>query len=245
MGITGIDCEGSIVGRDYSPQTVKKYDFIESQKYGVNYAEFKATGGRILSPSSLAKSMTNPAIWYADFMGTNPDPFTGNESTIRGSLIHAAIEAHYLNQEIDYVEVAEWLRLKSIYIPDIIGLEDRIISDTKVALSCFRATMPTTTFASPKPVYMEHYMEFKLTPQLMFAGTADAIFENLDGIASGTQTFTMIDWKSSKAMKSSIGDYRGQLYAYQILFNKSQKQRIIDMSEEECKSEYIKLYGVI
>jgi len=197
---------------------MNKYNFIESQEYGINYKSFKAGGGRILSPSGLSKSLTNPCEWYLDFTGGNPNPFMGNEATVRGSMIHAAIEAHYLGEEIDYDEVRDWLKLKSAYIPDLIGLEDNIISSTKQAIDVFKREMDHSTFTSTSALHLEKYMEVDILPNLKLAGTADAIFSNTDGIDS----CTMVDWKTSKMMKSSIGDYKAQLYAYVILARRNE-----------------------
>ena len=199
---------------------LKRYDFLESQKYGANYAEFKSRGGRILSPSSMSKAVSNPHEWYLDFNGLNPNPFSGNEATIRGSVIHAAIEAYFLEHSIDYTEVENWIIDKTKYIPQLMGLQTLIVNETIKAVNIFKTEFNTSSFAEPKPRYTEKYMEFQITENIKLAGTADAMFLNNDS-STGGDSFTLVDWKTSKQMKKTMGDYKAQLYAYIILARKT------------------------
>lgn len=186
----------------------KIYNFKKAMQYGTEYKSFKSAGGRIISPSSLAKRIQNPNIWYQDFCGTNPNPFNGNLATIKGSLVHASIEAYFLNSTIEVSHIQDWLKEKSLYIPEIIGKEHDIIKNAEDAMNIFVKKYPEAY--SRNPEYLEKYLEVKLTDDIMLAGTIDGIIKNDDG----HDTYTIIDWKTSSFFKKNFGDYGGQLYSY-------------------------------
>lgn len=190
----------------------KEQTLSERLKYGTNYAEFKASGGKIISPSSMLNLQNNAHEWYQNYSGTNPNPFHGNESTVLGSLVHAQIEAFHEGKVINHSEMVTYVDEQAVYIPELVGQGINISNEAILMFNAWKAEAPSKLRA--KPMYSEYYMEFDLEPNIRLAGTTDAIYMLPDG------TVCITDWKTAKTKKSTIGDYMAQLLSYVIMAEK-------------------------
>ena len=95
----------------------------------------------------------------------------------------------------------------------------------------YRAWIEQYGTASKTPEIIESSYQYSPIDGVVFGGTVDAI-----------QGDTLIDWKSSSKSKSSLSDYRMQMYCYYFIIN-SKRKMIEKMTEEECKAYYLSNYS--
>ena len=178
-------------------------DLSEELRYGTHTQEFRSAGGIIISPSGITKSMENPGLWYLDATGTNPNPFSGNSNTVLGTLVHEKVQRYYQNEPQTSLEsILEYLDHQSRFIPEIALEMDSIAQEAEDMFQAFLSSddKPKKLTSVEENIYMEP------KDGMMFGGTLDGFFGK-----------TVVDWKTTKQLKSNIGDYVWQLACYVIL----------------------------
>ena len=193
----------------------------------LDYHKIQVQDGEILiSPSSIAQMFDNSGAWYKSYI-LGEKTFTGNDNTYLGSLLHHRIEEYYLKRDNGYVNINKELEIA--YLDSSNALDSWKIMESLEPM--YRAWIEQYGTASKTPEIIESSYQYSPIDGVVFGGTVDAI-----------QGDTLIDWKSSSKSKSSLSDYRMQMYCYYFIIN-SKRKMIEKMTEEECKAYYLSNYS--
>ena len=193
----------------------------------LDYHKIQVQEGEILiSPSSIAQMFDNSGAWYKSYI-LGEKTFTGNDNTYLGSLLHHRIEEYYLKRDNGYVNINKELEIA--YLDSSNALDSWKIMESLEPM--YRAWIEQYGTASKTPEIIESSYQYSPIDGVVFGGTVDAI-----------QGDTLIDWKSSSKSKSSLSDYRMQMYCYYFIIN-SKRKMIEKMTEEECKAYYLSNYS--
>jgi hypothetical protein len=188
----------------------------------LEYVKIEVEEGEVLlSPSSLSQMFDNPMAWYKTYI-LKEKSFNGNDNTYLGSLLHNRIENYYLSSR------------NGGYIPN--KDEEVAYLDSNNAIDSWKIMEALETMYNtwielyakkfPKPDLLEQQFKYSPTPGIVIGGSVDAIVGNI-----------LIDWKSSSKSKSSLSEYKLQLYAYSFIIN-SIRKKIEKMTESECEEYY-------
>ena len=164
---------------------------------GLEYHKIDIEEGDILlSPSSLAQLFDNAGAWRKTYL-LGEKKFTGNDNTYLGSLLHNRIEQYYLGGKIDKA-------LELSYLDDNNALDQWKIMEALEPM--YNQWVLDYGSLKPKPNIIEGAYRHSPTKGFVIGGSIDAIVGD-----------TIIDWKTSAKSKSSLADYKMQLYAYAFI----------------------------
>lgn len=184
---------------------------------GLQYNKIATNDGEILlSPSSIAQMFDNEGKWYSTYI-KGENKFSGNDNTYLGTLLHARIEAFYNNEWLTKEDELEYLEQNNAID------QWKIMEDLELM---YKGWLEQYGKKNPKPNILEQTYTFKPAEDIVIGGTVDAIMGD-----------ALIDWKSSSKSKSSISEYKMQMYSYYFVIE-SNRKKIESMTEEECEAYY-------
>ena len=168
---------------------------------GLQYHKIDIKEGEILiSPSSIAQMFDNSGAWYKSYI-LGEKTFSGNDNTYLGSLIHNRIELYYLGEPIDK-------ELEIAYLDSSNALDSwKIIEQLE---PMHKTWVEQYGKVNKKPNELEIALQYSPIEGYVIGGSIDAIIGD-----------TICDWKTSSKSKSSLSDYRMQLYAYAFIARKN------------------------
>lgn len=168
---------------------------------GLNYHKIETKEGEILlSPSSLAQLFDNSGAWYKTYI-LKQSKFSGNDNTYLGSLLHNRIEEYYLGNSVDKA-------LEVSYLEDNNAVDSWKIFDALEPM--YKGWVEQYGSKNKKPNELEIALQYSPTNGFVLGGSIDAIIGD-----------TITDWKTSSKSKSSLADYRMQLYCYAFIARKN------------------------
>ena len=80
--------------------------------------ENETTSFRI-SASGISRFFTSTSRWFAENLTDTAEGFTGNTSSVLGTLVHGHLEAYVKGEAIDPLEVDEYLTMQSTTVDDL------------------------------------------------------------------------------------------------------------------------------
>lgn len=172
----------------------------------LDYHKIQVQDGEILiSPSSIAQMFDNSGAWYKSYI-LGEKTFTGNDNTYLGSLLHHRIEEYYLKRDNGYVNINKELEIA--YLDSSNALDSWKIMESLEPM--YRAWIEQYGTASKTPNELELALQYSPIDGFVIGGSIDAIIGD-----------TITDWKTSSKSKSSLADYKFQLYAYAFIARKN------------------------
>lgn len=188
----------------------------------LEYLDKKIEGRIRISPSSMFSYYDNSAKWFKSIVLGQKEPM--NENLIIGSLIHNRIERFYNGLDLDRDEEIEYLS-KFSNLPEINdwNVVD-VVDETWNYL--YTEFLPNTT----KPNSQEGWVEYipSSNDDVFIGGSYDYLRGNTIG-----------DYKTCSTLPTGIKTHhriQAYLYAMMLKFNRN---RVMSMTEEECKIEYL------
>ncbi len=161
------------------------------------YKSGELKSGQIrISPSGISTLIDNQYGWYKSNI-LKEDRFTGNSASRLGTIIHHRIEHFYKGTAHNKQEEIDWLTKEGEI--DIWAITEAIEPMWEVWLKEYGNIYP-------KMDKCEEWLEFEPNDNIKVSGTVDGIVGD-----------TIVDWKTTSTKKSSLGDYKYQLYMYAYL----------------------------
>jgi hypothetical protein len=179
---------------------------FQGELMSLEYVKIEVEEGEVLlSPSSLSQMFDNPYAWYKTYI-LKEKSFNGNDNTYLGSLLHNRIENYYLGSR------------NGGYTPnkddEVAYLDSNNAIDSWGIMEALEPMYNTWVEQYgkkfPKPNELELTLTYKPTDGFVLGGSIDAIVGN-----------TVVDWKTSAKSKSSLADYKMQLYIYAYIARKN------------------------
>jgi hypothetical protein len=170
-------------------------------KMSLTYHKIEIKEGDILlSPSSLAQLFDNSGSWYKQYI-LKEKSFSGNDNTYLGSLLHNRIEQYY---------VGEWIQkdVELAYLDSNGAIDSWVIMNQLEPM--YEQWVEQYANKYPKPEHIELALQYSPIEGFVLGGSADAIVGD-----------TITDWKTSSKSKSSLADYKMQLYCYALIARKN------------------------
>ena len=157
-------------------------------------------GDTLISPSSLAQMFDNPKAWYDNHI-LGLKSFSGNDNTYLGTMLHARIHMYYLGEPIDK-------ELEIAYLDSSNALDSWKIMEQLEPM--YASWVEQYGKVNKKPNELEIALQYSPIDGYVIGGSIDAIIGD-----------TICDWKTSSKSKSSLADYRHQLYCYAFIARKN------------------------
>lgn len=172
----------------------------------LDYYKIPIKEGEILiSPSSIAQMFDNSGAWYKSYI-LGEKSFTGNDNTYLGSLLHHRIQEYYLKRDNGLVAIDKELEIA--YLDASNAIDQWKITEQLDLM--YKAWISQYGTASKTPNELEIALQYSPTEGFVLGGSIDAIVGD-----------TIIDWKSSSKRKTSLVDYKMQLYCYTFIARKN------------------------
>ena len=198
---------------------IDKLKEIEIKPHGFQYRDFLDNGGIVISPSGLRNFIESPSAWKTNTVD-KIKTFSGNLNTQMGSYIHLYAEYYYNNRLTKenklpkVVKDAFFEKNQDIDLGSYIDKKNTIRMDNYLDLLC-EALREEYLEIYTKPLEWEQYFEYKITDDVMIAGSYDALSEEL-AFDGSQEELVMVDFKSTGTTlneKSLLG-YILQLSVY-------------------------------
>ena len=172
----------------------------------LDYHKIQVEEGEILiSPSSIAQMFDNSGAWYKSYI-LGEKSFSGNDNTYLGSLLHNRIEEYYLKRDNGQVKIDK--ELESAYLASSNALDSWKIMEQLEPM--YKQWIEQYGTASKTPNELELALQYSPIDGIVLGGSIDAIIGD-----------TVNDWKSSSKSKTSLADYKMQLYCYAFIARKN------------------------
>lgn len=156
-----------------------------------------------ISPSSVNDLLGHFPYWFKSKVLKQKYEYGKPDNRVIGTIIHKLIETLYTGEHT-YDEVMA----EGINYMEANNISDTWEMITKIGLM-FDTWKEEFYNKYPKPRKLEHWLEFEPSNRIKISGTCDVIFDK-----------TVFDWKSTQKKKSSISQYKNQLYLYAWLLRK-------------------------
>lgn len=157
-----------------------------------------------ISPSSISKFFEYPVVWYKDQI-LGEQQFTGNTSSVLGSIVHGLAERFAKNEPSDRTLVETYLR-KYLLDPKVNCQEIRDLYPDMAK------TLINEYVSKNKPTEVEQSLIMKVKDGIYVAGTCDNLTGN-----------TVVDYKnvSMKPADTIPWNYYVQLMAYAKMYKET------------------------
>lgn len=181
------------------------------------YTDIQIPGSTFrISPSQIGKFFSAPSIWYKDQV-LGEKQFTGNTSTVLGTIVHALAESYAKGEPTSREEVEAFLMSQ---------VKTRSVTDDPLDLDLIREMYPMLSsmlindyIAQNKPTQVEYQTYAEILPGIHVGGSVDNrtdTFSSKGERVSGT----IVDYKNVATAPTGGNngtipfDYKIQLLAY-------------------------------
>jgi len=183
-----------------------------------------------IGASGISRFFTSTSSWVKENLTDQGKAFIGNQGSVTGTILHGLAEAYLKDDELSDEVIHAYIAKQSTIIDDLDT--NYVYEQYPIMWNALKLWLDSNVYKAE--AISEEFIYQELLPGIGVGGSIDFY---------SPETMTLYDFKSyrSKTKPKAIAyAYRSQLLTYSLLLIKKH-QKILTMTEEECKVMYMSL----